>query len=123
MLDGAATDHITSQALGSRRFEVVFSGPGGHSWSDFGIGNPVHALSRAIAGFVDHRPLDPRSTPKVAVNIGMIEGGSSVNSIPRIARAKVDIRSESNDRIDELVAALHDRRGARRRGGKFARPG
>ncbi len=107
VLDGAATDHITSQALGSRRFEVTFSGPGGHSWSDFGIGNPVHALSRAIAAFVDNRPLDPRSHPKVSVNIGVIEGGSSVNSIPASARAKVDIRSESNDRIEELVAALN----------------
>jgi acetylornithine deacetylase/succinyl-diaminopimelate desuccinylase-like protein len=107
VLDGASTDHITSQGLGSRRFEVAFSGPGGHSWSDFGIGNPVHALSRAISAFVDHRPLDPRSTPKVAINIGVIEGGSSVNSIPASARAKVDIRSESNDKIEELVAALH----------------
>jgi tripeptide aminopeptidase len=108
VLDGAATDHITWQALGSRRFEVIFSGPGGHSWSDFGIGNPVHALSRAIAAFIDHRPLDPRSTPKVSVNVGVIEGGSSVNSIPASARAKVDIRSESNDKIEDLVAALHN---------------
>jgi len=107
VLDGAATDHITWQALGSRRFEVVFSGPGGHSWSDFGIGNPVHALNRAMAAFVDQRPLDPRSTPKVAVNIGVIEGGTSVNAIPASARAKVDIRSENNDRIEELVVALH----------------
>ncbi len=107
VLDGAATDHITSQALGSRRFEIVFSGPGGHSWSDFGIGNPVHALSRAVASFIDHRPVDPRSTPKVAVNIGVIEGGSSVNAIPASARAKVDIRSESNEKIEELVVALH----------------
>ncbi|MGD1074130.1 MAG: M20/M25/M40 family metallo-hydrolase [Bryobacteraceae bacterium] len=107
VLDGAATDHITCQALGSRRFEVTFAGSGGHSWSDFGIGNPVHALTRAMASFVDHRPLDPRSTPKVAVNVGIIEGGSSVNSIPASARAKVDIRSESNERIEDLVAALH----------------
>jgi len=47
VLDGAATDHITTKALGSRRFEILFSGAGGHSWSDFGIANPVHALSRA----------------------------------------------------------------------------
>jgi tripeptide aminopeptidase len=107
VLDGAATDHITCQALGSRRFEVTFTGAGGHSWSDFGIGNPVHALSRAMASFVDQRPLDPRSTPKVAVNVGIIEGGSSVNSIPASARAKVDIRSESNEKIEDLVAALH----------------
>jgi acetylornithine deacetylase/succinyl-diaminopimelate desuccinylase-like protein len=107
VLDGAATDHITCQALGSRRFEVTFTGSGGHSWSDFGIGNPVHALNRAMASFVDHRPLDPRSSPKVAVNVGIIEGGSSVNSIPASARAKVDIRSENNEKIEDLVAALH----------------
>ena len=106
VLDGASTDHITVQALGSRRFEVVCSGPGGHSWSDFGIGNPVHALSRAIALFVDGRTLDPRSSPKVAVNVGVIEGGSGINAIPAIARAKVDIRSESNEKIEELVSAL-----------------
>ena len=53
VLDGPTTDHITCQALASRRFEITFSGPGGHSWSDFGIGNPVHALSRAIALFTD----------------------------------------------------------------------
>ena len=107
VLDGAATDHITWQALGSRRFEVTFSGPGGHSWSDFGIGNPVHALSRAISFFIDQRPLDPRSSPKVSVNVGIVEGGFSVNSIPAAARAKADIRSESNEKIEELVAALH----------------
>jgi acetylornithine deacetylase/succinyl-diaminopimelate desuccinylase-like protein len=94
------------QALGSRRFEIACSGPGGHSWSDFGIGNPVHALSRAIAFFVDGRTLDPRSSPKVAVNVGVIEGGSGINAIPAIARAKVDIRSESNEKIEELVSAL-----------------
>jgi tripeptide aminopeptidase len=52
-LDGANTDHITNRALGSRRFEVAFSGPGGHSWSDYGVGNPVHALCRAVALFAD----------------------------------------------------------------------
>jgi acetylornithine deacetylase/succinyl-diaminopimelate desuccinylase-like protein len=107
VLDGAAIDHVTVHALGSRRFEVSFAGPGGHSWSDFGVGNPVHALSRAIAHFVDENPVDPRSTPRVSVNIGVIEGGASVNAIPSSARAKVDIRSESNDRIEELVTALH----------------
>jgi di/tripeptidase len=60
-----------------------------------------------MASFVDNRPLDPRSSPKVAVNVGIIEGGSSVNSIPASARAKVDIRSENNEKIEDLVAALH----------------
>jgi len=103
VLDGASTDHITNRALGSRRFEVMFTGPGGHSWSDYGVGNPVHALSRAIAQFSDARLNGP---PKSSLNVGFIEGGASVNAIPPMARAKVDIRSESNEKMDELVDAL-----------------
>ena len=108
ILDGAALEHITTQALGSRRFEVTFTGPGGHSWSDFGIGNPVHALTRAIADFVDTNPLDPRATPRVSVNAGLIEGGSGINAIAAQARAKIDIRSEDETRIDALATALQE---------------
>ncbi len=104
VLDGAATDHITSQALGSRRYEITMTGPGGHSWSDYGTANPVHALSRAIALFADLK-LD--GGPRSALNCGLIEGGASVNSIPQLARAKVDIRSECNEKMDEIVEALN----------------
>ena len=103
VVDGAETGHITTRALGSRRFEVVFSGPGGHSWSDFGVGNPIHALSRAVSLFSDARP---NGSPKSAINVGLIDGGSSVNAIAQSARAKVDIRSEDNRKLDELVEAL-----------------
>jgi tripeptide aminopeptidase len=103
VLDGASTEHITNRALGSRRFEVIFTGPGGHSWSDYGVGNPIHALSRAIAQFSDTRLSGP---PKSSINVGFIEGGASVNAIAPLARAKVDIRSESNEKMDELVDAL-----------------
>jgi acetylornithine deacetylase/succinyl-diaminopimelate desuccinylase-like protein len=103
VLDGANTDHITSRALGSRRFEIAFTGPGGHSWSDYGVGNPLHALCRAVALFSEAR-LD--GAPKSAMNVGLIEGGSGVNAIPQMARAKVDIRSETNEKMDELVDLL-----------------
>lgn len=103
VLDGASTDHITNRALGSRRFEVIFTGPGGHSWSDYGAGNPVHALSRAIAQFSD---VHLNGSPKSSINVGFVEGGGSVNAIPPLARAKVDIRSESNEKMDELVDSL-----------------
>src|SRR5215467_2274347 len=103
VIDGANTEHITVRALGSRRFEVIFTGPGGHSWSDYGLGNPVHALCRAVAVFSEAR-LD--GSPKSAVNVGLIEGGSSINAIAQTARAKVDIRSESNEKIEELVEIL-----------------
>lgn len=103
VVDGASTEHITIRGLGSRRFEVTFSGPGGHSWSDYGMANPLHALCRAVAFFSETR-LD--GGPKSAFNVGLIEGGSSINAIAQTARAKVDIRSESNEKMAELVEVL-----------------
>jgi tripeptide aminopeptidase len=105
ILDGPNTDHITSQALASRRFDVSISGPGGHSWSDYGIANPVHALARAIAHFTEHR-FPGNGSPRSSYNFGIIEGGSSINSIPSQARTKVDIRSESSAKIEEIAALL-----------------
>jgi tripeptide aminopeptidase len=108
VLDGPALEHITSQALASHRFEVVFTGPGGHSWSDYGNPNPVHALSHAIAWFTDQypNPAANGSTPRASFNFGTLEGGVSVNSIPAMARAKVDLRSQDSQAIDDLASKL-----------------
>ena len=103
VLDGPNTDHITCQALASRRFDVAFTGPGGHSWSDHGAGNPVHALSRAITRFIDEAP---NGEPRSSFNFGVIEGGTSINAIPCDARAKVDLRSENPARMDQLATLL-----------------
>jgi tripeptide aminopeptidase len=105
ILDGPNIDHITSQALASRRFDVTISGPGGHSWSDYGFANPVHALARVITSFTEQR-LPVNGSPRSSYNFGIIEGGSSINSIPTYARTKVDIRSESPARLDEIAALL-----------------
>lgn len=102
-LDGASADHVTTMALGSKRFEVTVTGPGGHSWSDFGLPNPIHALSRSVARFVRTRvPEEPRTT----FNVGAIQGGTSVNSIPASASIKVDMRSSSAAEIAKLETAL-----------------
>jgi len=102
-LDGPGLERITHRALGSRRYRVTISGPGGHSWGDFGIVNPVHALGRAIARFSSYpAPLAPRTS----YNVGIIEGGSSVNAIPASASMVVDLRSVSSDEIDKLEAHL-----------------
>lgn len=107
VLDGPALDHITTEALSSRRFEVLFTGPGGHSWSDRGTPNPIHALSHAIAWFTDEFPVVAGSAwPRSSFNFGTVEGGSTVNSIPPLARAKVDLRSEAGAAIDAMVKAL-----------------
>jgi acetylornithine deacetylase/succinyl-diaminopimelate desuccinylase-like protein len=105
ILDGPNTDHITSQALASRRFDVTITGPGGHSWSDYGIANPVHTLARTIAYFTEHR-FPGNGSPRSSYNFGIIEGGTSINSIPSQARTKVDIRSESAAKIDEIAGLL-----------------
>ncbi len=107
VLDGPANDHITYHALASRRFEVSFTGPGGHSWSDYGVGNPVHALSRAIAAFVDGRT-DSKYGPRTSFNFGTVEGGLSINSIPTQARAKLDLRAEAPEAMDDLVESLSE---------------
>jgi acetylornithine deacetylase/succinyl-diaminopimelate desuccinylase-like protein len=109
VLDGPSTEHITYRALASRRFDVTITGPGGHSWSDYGVGNPVHALSRAVTTFIDEAPNGEASNgsgPRSSFNFGIIEGGSSINSIPSEARAKVDLRSESPERIDRMAVLL-----------------
>jgi acetylornithine deacetylase/succinyl-diaminopimelate desuccinylase-like protein len=107
VLDGPSIEHITWQALASRRFDVTFTGPGGHSWSDYGTGNPVHALSRAITLFTDEAPNGTNAGgPRWSFNVGVIEGGASINSIPTEARAKVDLRSEGAERLDRMAVLL-----------------
>lgn len=103
VLDGAGSDTIVAEALGSRRFEVIVRGPGGHSWSDFGAPNPILVLARTLHTFAQ-TPLP--STPKTTFNVGVIRGGTSVNSIPESASMRVDIRSTSMAEMERLELAL-----------------
>ena len=105
VLDGAGTDTIISEGLGSRRYEVTIRGHGGHSWSDFGVANPIVGLARVIDRFT--RTSVP-ATPKTTYNIGIISGGTSVNSIPESATMRVDTRSASVEELDKLEHALHE---------------
>ncbi len=105
VLDGAGTDTIIAEGLGSRRYEVTIRGHGGHSWSDFGVANPIVGLARVIDRFT--RTQVP-ATPKTTYNIGIISGGTSVNSIPESATMRVDTRSASVDELDKLERALHE---------------
>ena len=103
VLDGAGSDTVVSEALGSRRFEIVMRGPGGHSWSDFGVPNPIVAIARAVQLFSETRI---PSSPKTTVNVGVIAGGTSVNSIPESASIRVDIRSTSASEIERVELEL-----------------
>jgi len=105
VLDGAAIDTVVTQGLGSRRFQVTIQGPGGHSWSDFGVPNPIVVLSRAIARF---SRTELPAEPKISTNVGVISGGTSVNSIPESATMRVDIRSASKDEMERVERALRE---------------
>ncbi len=105
VLDGAGTDTIIAEGLGSRRYEVTVRGPGGHSWSDFGIANPIVTLARIIDRFSQ---TTVPSAPKTTFNIGIVQGGTSVNSIPQSATMRVDTRSASVEQLDRLERALRE---------------
>ena len=102
-LDGAGTANIISQGLGSRRYEITISGPGGHSWSDYGAPNPLIAVSLAVAALV-RIPLP--SQPRATLNIATVEGGTSVNAIPSCAVLKVDLRSSHASHLDRIEQQL-----------------
>lgn len=104
-VDGASSDHITTQGIASQRYEIRITGPGGHSWSDFGAPNAITALARGIVRFSTYRvPDEPRSS----YNFGVIEGGTSVNSIPASASVKIDLRSEDETELAKMEAALRE---------------
>jgi len=98
-LEGSGTETVVTRALGSKRFQVTIVGPGGHSWTDAGRGNPIVTLARAIAELTSHSLLeDPRTT----INVGSIQGGTSVTAIPEAATALFDLRSVDDG---ELLAS------------------
>lgn len=102
-VDGPSPEYITTQAIASRRLEAVVTGPGGHSWSDFGMPNPITALARGMVRFAATPiPDDPRTT----YNFGVMEGGTSVNAIPSRASVKIDMRSEDESELARLESAV-----------------
>jgi tripeptide aminopeptidase len=101
-VDGVG-DGLTTRAVGSHRYRVTYKGRGGHSYGAFGNPNPAHALGRAIAAIAD---LKVPTTPKTTFNVGIIRGGTSVNSIPFEASMDVDMRSESAASLTALDAQV-----------------
>jgi tripeptide aminopeptidase len=91
-IDGAGLDHVTRGGVGSRRYRVSFKGPGGHSYGAFGLVNPAFAMGNAIAKF---SRIQVPAKPKTTFNIGVVAGGTSINSIPSLVTMDVDMRSES----------------------------
>lgn len=101
-VDGAGLG-VTSRAVGSHRYRVTYKSPGGHSYGAFGMPNPIHALGRAIAKISEFRT---PAAPKTTFNVGVISGGTSVNSISETGVMEVDMRSESADELNRIDAQI-----------------
>ncbi len=95
-IEPGTPERITYLATGSKRYSVTYKGPGGHSFGSFGTANPVHALGRAIAGI---SVLETPAEPKTTYNVGVISGGTSVNTISESAKMIIDLRSNSEEEL------------------------
>ncbi|HEY6375887.1 MAG TPA: M20/M25/M40 family metallo-hydrolase, partial [Edaphobacter sp.] len=103
-LEGSGTNAVVTRALGSLRFRVTITGPGGHSWTDSGTPNPILILSRALTAIAD---LELPSDPATTINVGHISGGTSINSIPETATALLDLRSTDPAQLLSTATAIH----------------
>lgn len=102
-VDGLSVARIVNQATGSHRYEVIFKGPGGHSFQEFGLPSAIHAMGRAIAKISD---VQTTSNPKTTFTVGTVRGGTSVNAIAAEARMAIDMRSNSTEELLKLEAGV-----------------
>lgn len=105
VVEGGLYGQLTHQAVGVRRYRVEVTAPGGHSWGGFGAPSAIHVLGHLIVAIDE---LKVPEHPKTTYNVGIIEGGVSVNSIAGVARLWLDLRSESPDELTRLVEQVHD---------------
>ncbi len=104
-VDGTGNSRIVDQGIGSLRYRVVYKGPGGHSYGAFGQVNPAFSLGEMMHEMSKIKVL---SNPKTTYNVGVISGGTSINSIPDEVFAEIDLRSEDNDSLNALDKEFRD---------------
>jgi tripeptide aminopeptidase len=103
VLEGCDFGTLHHQSIGVRRYRIEVSAPGGHSWGNFGNQSAIHALVRLAARISE---LSVPRSPRTTFNIGVIGGGTSVNTIAQQASLLLDMRSVSAQALDDLVAQV-----------------
>lgn len=102
-LDGAGVERIVHRALGSRRYRATYRGPGGHSWSAFGVANPANAVGLATSHIAD---IPTCHTSRSTCSVVRLGGGTALNSIPQEAWLDLDLRSEDPRTLARLVETV-----------------
>jgi len=105
VLDGAGTETIVHEGLGSRRLEITLHGPGGHSWNNHGTANPVVALANVVTRMAE---IELPAKPKTTLNVGSFHGGASTNAIPEESSIRVDIRSADPAQIERVEGEVRE---------------
>ncbi len=105
IVEGGLFGQISHQAIGVRRFRLEVSGPGGHSWGSFGAASAIHVLGHLISA-IDKLPVPV--SPRTTYNVGIIEGGTSINTIAQSAALQLDLRSEEPSALQQLVDSVTD---------------
>lgn len=105
VLEGGLFGYLCHEGIGVRRFRIGVEGPGGHSWGAFGTPSAIHVLGKLIAKLVE---LEVPDDPKTTYNVGVIEGGTTINSIAREASLLLDLRSEEPDMLETMVGRVSE---------------
>ena len=105
VLEGLALGHVYHRAVGVKRYRVTARTSGGHSWSDYGKPSAIHELAKLV---VKLTALNLPAQPRTTMNVGKISGGTSVNVIASEATLELDLRSEGQETLTELVAVVEN---------------
>ena len=97
--------NVVDTAVGSKRWRIGVSGPGGHSYGSFGTPSAIHGLGKIIAAIAD---MQVPQEPKTTFNVGLIEGGTSVNTVAARASAVIDMRSTDINALEQLAQKVHN---------------
>jgi acetylornithine deacetylase/succinyl-diaminopimelate desuccinylase-like protein len=106
ILEGMALGNIYHRAIGVKRYRITAKTKGGHSWSDYGKPSAIHALSKLVVELTSMKlPAEPRTT----MNVGKISGGTSINTIAAEASLELDLRSEGQESLAELISKVEQK--------------
>ncbi|MEM9774042.1 MAG: M20/M25/M40 family metallo-hydrolase [Chloroflexota bacterium] len=115
VLEGGSFGHLIHQGIGVHRFKVTLSAQGGHSWADFGQSSAIHVMGSIIHQISQ---LSVPKVPKTSFNVGVVDGGTSINTIARNASFLLDLRSVEMDslvklqrKVESILHRHHDRQG------------
>lgn len=116
ILEGMSLGQVYHRGLGVRRYRISARTAGGHSWVDYGRPSAIHELAGVV---VKLNTLALPIQPRTSLNVGMISGGTSVNTIAAQATLELDTRSEGRQELADLAVQVEKIVADSNRGGDF----